>query len=31
MESLMTDMPKCHGVGVWSMDMNLLRFMFKNI
>ena len=26
-----TDMSKCHGAGVWSMDYNILRFMFKNI
>ena len=25
------DISKCHGVGVWSIDYNILRFMFKNI
>ena len=26
-----TDMLKCHSMGVWSMDYNTLRFMFQNI
>ena len=26
-----TDMSKCHGAGVWSMEYIILRFMLKNI
>ena len=26
-----TDMSKCHGAVVWSIDKNILRFTLKNI
>ena len=26
-----TDISKCHDAGMWIMDQNIFRFMFKNI
>ena len=26
-----TDVSKYHNAGIWSMDLKILRFMFKNI
>ena len=28
---VITDMTKYHNAGIWGMDYNTLRFMFKNI